>query len=507
VVRDKYIRAYFGDEQQSALGGAPLLGEVELTEGLVGGAANVLRDWRYPNQITFSLAHLLLQRAILICCGFEDGIDSKYLANDPGIKVALGIGLDNDSDSARLASQTTISRFENEMGPFNLYRLATFLVFRYIALKKKPPKNIRLYFDGSCVPTRGQQQYSSYRKYYNTRMYFPLFVFDQDGFLLTAILRPGEHWEARLTIPVLKRLVRAFRNAWSKVEITVVMDAAFNDPKIYDWCEDKGVYYLIKLKNAGGKGGGLYANSHQFARPGKISFSKRYGKAKYLDSDVTKSSIETEIRRLPKVERKKELKELKRRVVRKYGEFDYRTGQGGKDPKQWRDYRRVLTVCVYDDWGDHRSFYVTNIVGLRSEYLIENLYSQRGKAEQFIKDSKAFRCDKLSCEEFFANQCRLLLHVLAYQLLYQLRSSLPKRYQSMSLKSIRDYYMRIPVTVKNKCRSLDLIWSSSFPWKNSLHALCSRLSAKSLDRTDWFELWFRFLKPLIIPKESSPQVA
>lgn len=491
------VRAYFGTEQQSGIGGLPLIAELELAEGLLSGAAAILRDWRAPGQIKFSLAHLLLQRVMLICAGYEDGIDSNFLANDPAIKMALSIALRRE-DPAELASQSTICRLENDFGAFNCYRLAVFLFLRYILMHKTPPKSIRLDFDGSCIRTRGEQQGTSYRKYYDTKMYFPLFVFDQNGFLITIILRPGEDGEAELVVPVLKRMHRALRKEWPKVEITIVMDAAFNDPKIYDWCEDNGVQYLIKLKANGKPGGGLFGKSNALARKTKIAFVKKYGQPGHVGTDVTKNSIETEIRKLQKKERKEKLKELKRRVVRRYDEFEHRTGKGGKDPKQWRQDRRVLVVCVYDDWGEHRSFWVTNIVGLYPEHLIENVYSARGRAELFIKDSKAFRCDKLSCEEFIANQTRLLMHVLAYQLMYKLRSLLPKSMQSMTLASVSEQFVRIPVIVKEKARVTDLVWSACFPWKNHMHALLDRIVTRQIDCKHWLPIWSDWLKPLIL---------
>lgn len=320
------VRAYFGTEQQSGIGGLPLIAELELAEGLVSGAAAVLRDWRAPGQITFTIAHLLIQQVALYCAGYEDAIDSNYLANDPAVKMALSIALRRE-DPQELASQSTICRFENDFGAFNCYRLAVFLFLRYILMHKKPPKSIRFDFDGSCIRTRGEQQGTSYRKYYNTKMYFPLFVFDQDGFLITIILRPGEDGEAELVVPVLKRMVRALRKEWPKVEITIVMDAAFNDPKIYDWCEDNRVQYLIKLKAAGKPGGGLFGKSHALARKAKIAFVKKYGQPHHLNTDVTKNSIETELRKLEKKERKQKLKELNRRVVRRYDSFDHQTGR------------------------------------------------------------------------------------------------------------------------------------------------------------------------------------
>jgi len=496
--RKKIIQAYFGTEQQSGMGGLPLLGELESTEGLLAGGAEVLRDWRAAHQTTFSLLQLLIQRVFLICAGYEDGNDSEIHADDFALNLAVSLALHKD-EAVSLASQPTVCRFENDMGAFNCYRLACYLVLRYIWMHKKPPKSIRLDFDGSCIPTRGEQQYTSYRAYYETRMYFPLFVFDQDGFLITIVLRPGFDGEAEQTIPVLKRLVSAFRKEWPEVEITVVMDAAFNDPKIYDLCEDNDVFYLIKLRATGKPGGGLYGKSNNLARAAKIAFTKKFGRAKYDGSDITKNSVETNIRKLPKDKRKKELKDLKRRKVHRYGEFEHCTGKGGKDPKSWRQDRRVLVSVVHDDWGDHRSFFVTNIVGLYPEHLIENVYSSRGKAELYIKDAKAFRCDKLSCEEFYANQFRLLMQVLAYQLLYRLRSLLPKSMQTMTLASVRDHFIRIPVIVKDKARVTDLIWSASYSHKNCMHALLQRLKTLHNNQNKCAQDWLLQLQTRVSP--------
>lgn len=494
----KDARVYFGAEQLTGMGGLPLLGQLEAEQQLVTGASKILRDWRVPGQVIFSLAHLLVQRTLLICAGREDGIDSNLTADDPGIRLALTVAL-NLEDAAVLASQPTVCRFENDFGCLNLYRLAVYLVFQYIAAKKKTPKSIRLDFDGSSCRTRGEQQGTSYRKYYDTKMYFPLFVFDEDGFLITAILRPGQSAELEMTVPVLKRLVKAFRDSWPRVEITVVMDAAFNDPKIYDWCEDNDVFYLIKLKANGKPAGGLYGKSNELARSTKIAFAKRHGKEKYLGTDRTKNDVESEIRRLAdKQERKKQWKDLNKRVVRRYKEFMHRTGKGGKDKKQWRQERRVLALCTHDDWGERRSFWVTNIIGRFPEHLIENIYSSRGKAELFIKDAKAFRCDKLSCQQFFANQCRLLMHVLAYQLLYKLRLLLPKSMQSLTLASIRDTFINIPAMVKEKSRADDLILSGSFPYKNHMYALLGRLTALPPSNAMPPPIWRSRLKPLIL---------
>jgi hypothetical protein len=435
---------------------------------------------------------LLWQRVLLICCGYEDAVDGQLLSHDPGLKLALGF---------EPILQASMCRFENRMSAANCYRLAAWLVLDYIAKKKEIPKRIRLDFDGSCIPTRGQQQGSSYRKYYDTQMYFPLFVFDEDGVLLTAILRQGEAIESVMTVPVLKRLVRAFRSAWGAVDILVVMDAGFADPKIYDWCEDEGkeggsgvVHYLIKLKNTGG---GLRSYSQEMAMAVKGSFTKRYGPEKYNGTKTTKNDVLKEIRKgEDKAERKEDMRDYNERVVHIYGEFMNRTGKGGQCKKQWRQLRRILASCVHDDWGGRRFFWVTNIVGEDPEYLINEVYSSRGKAELGIRDMKSLRCDKLSCESFIANQSRLLFQVLAQCLLLKFRELLPPSSQSSSLETIREQFIRIPALVEEKARTTELQWSGSFPYKNHMHALCQRLTQQVQENTDWLAVFVSFIKTL-----------
>ncbi len=510
--KEKIVRATFGERHQTKLGGAPLLLQLELHQQLVYGAAGCLRDWRVPTTIKYSLYMLLWQRVLLICCGYEDVIDGTLLAHDPGLQLALLVN--EEGEGIGPASQPTGCRFENKMGAGSCYRLAMWLIFAYINRKKQAPKSIRLDFDGSCIATYGQQQGSSFRSYYDTNMFFPLFVFDEDGELITAVLRAGEHGEAKLTLPVLKRLVAAFRSAWAGVKITVVMDAGFGDPKIYDWCEDQGktnsidtVYYLIKLRNAGGEGSGLTSNSKDLAKLCKESFGGRFGAARYFTGRVkgkkkttkTKTEVEKQIRLTQdKKERKKAWEEHSGRVARRCSEFKHRTGKGGKDKKQWRCDRRVLALCTYDDWGPRGTFWVTNIVGDTPEHLINDVYSRRANAELRIKDAKAFRCDKLSCQSFVANQFRLLMHVLAQQLLFAFRSLLPVSAQSMTLDTVRERFICIPAIVEEKARETVLIWSNTFPLKNHMHALCARLTGAQKIIRDWLTKFSQFTKPLII---------
>lgn len=471
---DKEVVGSMDGPQISSLGGILLLGELEKILGLISGAAASLIDWRI--QPRYSLHRLLLQRVLLICAGLEDGIDSNYHRHDPAVLVALGLNMSTDT----LASQPTISIMENKMGSKNCYRLAMFLLSFYIATRRSVPKEIILDLDGSCFPVHGDQQGSAYRGHYETDMYFPLLVFDQDGWLITAILRPGLHGEARIAVPVLKRIVGAFRKAWPRVRIIVRADAGFNDPRLYDWCEDQGkedarntVYYLIRIKKAPRDNGADVLVKHH-RTIAKRTFKRKFGPERYLGEDGKKQKNvdHTYVLSLPKAERRTTLADYGTRKVRMFCEFHYQAGMGRK---QWRADRRIIGVIDHTDTGDEQMFLVTNIDRDPPNYLYEQRYCKRGKAETFIHELKSLHATRLSCEQFWANQFRLLEHTLSYLLLFKLRELLPPTCSRLSLGSVRDNIIKVAVLVREFTRKIALQWTSHYFWRKPFLHICRQL--------------------------------
>ena len=75
---------------------------------------------------------------------------------------------------------------------------------------------------------------------------------------------------------------------------------------------------------------------------------------------------------------------------------------------------------------------------------LARFYNKRGTAEQWIKEGKqATNWTRLSCHRFRANQVRLQLAVLAYNLgnLWR-RLGLPQRIKSWSLTSLQQQLMK-----------------------------------------------------------------
>src|SRR5213593_2087501 len=87
---------------------------LEVTERL----ARSLRDSRQPGKIDHELIELVRQRVYGIACGYADCNDAAGLAQDPVHKLLL----ERDPLAGpALASQATLSRFENAVGRQELY--------------------------------------------------------------------------------------------------------------------------------------------------------------------------------------------------------------------------------------------------------------------------------------------------------------------------------------------------------------------------------------------------
>ena len=114
----------FDQREGSSDGGALLLKAADRHYGLVAGLAACLRDDRQAGKVDHSLSELLAQRVFSIACGYPDANDSARLSDDPIHKLLL----DRDPSEGRdLASQPTLSRFENGVGVKELYRPGEFL--------------------------------------------------------------------------------------------------------------------------------------------------------------------------------------------------------------------------------------------------------------------------------------------------------------------------------------------------------------------------------------------
>jgi hypothetical protein len=132
-----------------------------------------------------------------------------------------------------------------------------------------------------------------------------------------------------------------------------------------------------------------------------------------------------------------------------YDDFPYQAGS-------WNRPRRVVAKV---EW--HRGelfprvgFIVTNM-SASPEGVVE-FYNGRGTAEQWIKEGKyALNWTRLSCHRFVANQVRLLLFILAYNLGNFLRRlGLPSAVKDWSLRSLQVKLIKIGARLVRHARRL-----------------------------------------------------
>ena len=220
----KAILVDFDGGRLSSDGGLVLLGDPDNQIGLTRDLAAVLRDPRDPRRINFTLHDLLKQRVLQIAAGYEDANDANTLRHDPIFKLLLGR---LPESGPPLASQPTISRFENRVSRTELYRMARVLVDQFIASYDRAPRLIVLDFDDTEDPAHGEQEHIRYDGYYGGYCFLPLHVYEGlSGRLITTIFK-AKRFSAAQMLAVLKRLVKHLRQAWPDTLIVFRGDSHF----------------------------------------------------------------------------------------------------------------------------------------------------------------------------------------------------------------------------------------------------------------------------------------
>src|SRR5579864_9757996 len=193
------VVAQFDQAQGSSDGGAVLLKAADRQLGLTAALAACLKDERQEGKVRHELDELLTQRVMAIACGYEDANDAARLASDPIHKLLVGRDPVKGED---LASQPTLSRFENAPDRKELFRMAGTLADSVIERHRKRlhgrARRITIDLDPTDDPTHGQQQFTFFNAHYGTYCYLPAVAFltfddEADQYLVAAVLRPGSY--------------------------------------------------------------------------------------------------------------------------------------------------------------------------------------------------------------------------------------------------------------------------------------------------------------------------
>jgi hypothetical protein len=356
--------------------------------------------------------------------------------------------LDRDPIEGRdLASQPTLSRFENAIGVKELYRmgeaLAGSVIRRHARRLRHRVYRVTIDLDPTDDPTHGAQQLSFFNGHYDTWCYLPVMGFvsfndEAEQYLCTAVLRPGNVTAAVGAVGLLRRLVKMIRGCFPGVTIRVRLDGGFAHPAVLEFldAQPKLEYVVAMAKNAVLK---------RIAAPG-------IGRARQL----SRCSGKTE---------------------HIYGEVRYAA-------RKWPTLRRVVikaeVVRAADkEPKDNPRFVVTNMKQ-SPQWIYEKVYCQRGDIENRIKELHDLEIDRTSCTSFWANQFRVLLTAAAYVLMQELRlRAAGTACARAQVRILRERLLKLGARVMVSVRRLVIHLPASFPFLPAFHQIACRLGAQS----------------------------
>ena len=361
--------------------------ELDHALDLTGIASDYLQDYRTGRNIQHHLVPLLRQSIFSRLAGYDDTNDADRLAQDPAMRVVVGW----QGSERKAASTSEMGRFETETltEEKNLKGLAqmnSHWVER--AMAHTQHRRVILDMDSSESPVHGQQEGAAYNGHFECVCYHPLFLFNQFGDCEAATLRPGNVHSADDWQELLEPVVKGYRK--KGLRLLFRGDAAFGKPEVYEYLEQETIGYTIRLS----------ANAvlqreiaHLLVRPTEWPSQK---------------------------------------PIVSYHDFAYRA-------QSWNVSRSVVAKM---EWHQGELFPGVGFIVTNLSYPpkgIVRFYNGRGTAEQWIKEGKyALNWTRLSCHKFVANQVRLGLFIMAYNVGNFLRRLvLPESMKHWSLTSLQ----------------------------------------------------------------------
>ena len=341
--------------------------------GLTEQFAGALLDRRCGPAMKHTYLEMTRSRVFGILAGYADQNDHDALRSDAVFKLVAG-RLPEDDD---LASQPTLSRFENAITPKSLFRLQDVLLNQFVASFEEPPTCLTFDIDTFDDTTYGDQQLTFFHGFYGQYQYQPRAITcaENDQVVMVALLF-GTASPALAIGDDLKYLVTRLREVWPGLRILIRADSGFATPAFYDACEGLELEYTVGLK----MNPVLKRNSEDL-----------------LDQAVCRFEETGESQRL-------------------FNTYWYRAGS-------WPAPRWVVQKVEVNAQGTNRRAVLTNRPGATvlpgAAY---DAYADRGEGENRNKELKrGFGADRLSDHRFMANYFRLYLHCLAANLLVRTR--------------------------------------------------------------------------------------
>src|SRR6202795_4298728 len=279
-----------------------------------------------------------------------------------------------------------------------------------------------------------------FNAHYDEYGFQPIVVFDGEGRFITAVLRPAKRPGGKEIKAFLRRLLRAIRANWPRVEILVRGDSHYCAPEVLDFCRANRLDYILGVA--------------------PTSTLRRHIEG--LEA-ATKTQYET----TPGNGKARRFKEF----------YD--------GAASWSRVERVIARVEVGAQGPDTRFVVTNLQQRNARRLYEDVYCRRGQAENHIKSWKThLAADRTSCTKASANQLRLFLHAGAYWIMWGLRVSMPKHsmWRVAQFNTLRLRLIKIAARVVEMKTMIRVHLPTSCPAQHIFHYALGRIPRLEIPR-------------------------
>ena len=323
-----------------------------------------------------SALSMVRQRVFGIIAGYEDQNDHDTLKSDSIFKL-LANRTPSDHD---LASQPTLSRFENSVKPADLLRMEKWFLAKFVESIRVDQKLITLDIDTFADEAHGLQQLTLWHDYYKQNQYqVRLITCAENDMIVMPVLLYGSACAKLGAAEDLKRVIEAILTVHPNISIRVRADSGFGGQDVYSTLESfEKVEYTIGTK----------VNS----------------KTKNLSEKLLQDTV--------LAQQASGNDELRYMSI-----CDYTC-------KYWKGAKRALVIkCEVTAHSTSRRVVISNRSDVTSNpELVYRDYAQRGESEN---RNKEFTCgllgDRLSDHRYMATLFRVMMHSVAHNLLVTLR--------------------------------------------------------------------------------------
>ena len=376
------------------------------------------RYWTHTNQ------KILKQMVLQLIAGYKADSSADILRHDPMLRT---LSLED-----ALASQPSISRFfdritEQTIDDFQVFNQALIDQARLV----RNDTDMIIDLDSTHSHTFGHQEQTAYNAHYGTNGYHPLVAFDGlTGDFLKAKLRSGNQYTSKGVKEFLEPLLEHYNQTIPTTDILVRGDSGFATPDVYDLCDLYENQYVIRLK----------ANRNLYRLAEEFVFYDNHHP--WDEKEVYYHSVSYQAASWFKPRR------VCIRSTREVGELLFK-----------------------------HSFIVTNFSENISAKRVFETYNKRATMENYIKEAKnSFFFDKTDSPRFIENEARMMISLLAYNLVNFLRTlCFEPKSKGLQVDTIRFRLFKVAGKLVSTARQMYLKLSISHVYQREFYAVFRKI--------------------------------